>query len=291
MIGITAKPVLDNPAAATRRKHWPIRLWACVGFLVLLAIVAAFPYALAPYEPNAQDLNNILSGPSVAHWLGTDDLGRDVLSRLIVGTRVSLLASCIAVAIAAIVGLPIGIAAGYFGGWVDTILTRVVDAMLCFPPLVLALAVAAVAGPGMVNSMTAVGIVLSPSLARLIRAQVMTVKNSVYVEAARSYSSGPGRMVFRHIVPNSIQPVVVQLAIFLGVALIAEGVLSFLGLGVQPPNSSWGSMLSRAFAFMPQAPMQMFPPGIAIVLTVLAFNMLSDIAQDRFDPRSRERRA
>lgn len=273
------------------RKHASLSFWLCLLVLGGLGVLALFPHQIAPYDPTRQDLNNILAGPSAAHWLGTDDLGRDVLSRMVIGTRVSLGASFIAVAVALLLGLPIGTAAGYFGGWVDSTIMRVVDAVLCFPPLILALAVAAVAGPGMVNSMVAVGVVLTPSLARLIRAQVLAVKESPYVEVARSFSSGSLRIVVRHILPNAIQPVIVQAAIFLGVALIAEAILSFLGLGVQPPAASWGSMLSRAYAFMHQEPLQMFPPGIAIVITVLAFNTLSDIAQDRLDPRARDRRA
>ncbi|MDQ6525075.1 ABC transporter permease [Nocardioides sp. LHD-245] len=269
----------------------PLRLWLCLAVLAVLACCALLPNALAPYDPNAQDLGNILDSPSSAHWLGTDDVGRDVLSRLIAGTRTSLAAGFIAVAVSVLIGLPVGIVAGYFGGWVDAVLMRGVDAVLCFPPLILALGVAAAAGPGLVNSMAAVGIVLSPSLARLIRAQVLAVKERPYVEVARSFSCGPFRIVFRHILPNAMQPVLVQAAIFLGVALIAEAILSFLGLGVQPPAASWGSMLSRAFAFMPQAPRLMFPPGIAIVVTVLVFNMISDLAQERFDPRARDRRA
>lgn len=274
-----------------RLRAVPLRLWLCMVVLTVLACCALFPYALAPYHPDAQDVGNILGAPSSAHWLGTDDLGRDVLSRLIVGTRTSLAASFIAVAVALLIGLPIGIVAGYFGGWVDAVFMRVVDAVLCFPPLILALGVAAVAGPGLVNSMAAVGLVLSPSLARLIRAQVLAVKERPYIEVARSFSCSPFRIVVRHILPNAMQPVLVQAAIFLGVALIAEAILSFLGLGVQPPAASWGSMLSRAYAFMPQAPRLMFPPGLAIVTTVLIFNMISDLAQERLDPRARDRRA
>lgn len=269
----------------------PLRVWLCGLVLAVLACCALFPSLLAPHDPNAQDLSNIFASPSGLHWLGTDDVGRDVLSRLIVGARTSLAASFIAVAVALLVGLPVGILAGYFGGVIDAVLMRVVDAVLCFPPLILALGVAAAAGPGLVNSMAAVGVVLSPSIARLIRAQVLAVKERPYIEVARSFSSGPFRIVFRHILPNALQPVLVQAAIFLGVALIAEAILSFLGLGVQPPAASWGSMLARAFAFMPQAPLLMFPPGLAIVVTVLVFNMISDLSQERLDPRARDRRS
>lgn len=290
----TMTEVTRLPRTGARRKVLRVgspRLWFCVVVLFVLSCFALLPEVLAPYDPNAQNLGAVLNGPSAAHWLGTDDVGRDVLSRLIVGTRSSLAASFIAVGVALLIGLPVGILAGYFGGWVDGVLMRVVDAVLCFPPLILALGVAAIVGPGLVNSMAAVGIVLSPTLARLIRAQVLAVKERPFIEVARSFSCSPSRIMFTHILPNAIQPVLVQAAILLGVALIAEAILSFLGLGVQPPAASWGSMLARSYAFMMQAPGLMFPPGIAIVVTVLAFNMLSDIAQERFDPRARERRA
>lgn len=261
-----------------------------LAILVVLALVAVLASVLAPYDPRMLDVNAILQGPSGAHLLGTDDLGRDVLSRLIYGTRVSLQASLLAMSIAALLGLPIGIVAGYFGGWADNVLMRIVDTLLSFPAIILAIGITASLGPSLTNSMAAVGVVFAPSLARLMRAQILTVKEAPYIEAARSFACSGPRIVFRHILPNAIQPVLVQCAVLLGLALLAEASLSFLGLGVQPPDASWGSMLARAYSFIGLAPLQIITPGVAIAVTVLAFNMLGDAAQIALEPRNRRRR-
>jgi peptide/nickel transport system permease protein len=253
-------------------------------WLLMLTVVAITAPFLAPYDMAQQDLTNILGSPSADHWLGTDELGRDVLSRLLFGARVSLLASFIATAVGLVIGVPIGLLAGYAGGWTDNVLMRIVDTLLAFPGIVLAIAVIAALGPGLVNAMIAVGILFSPSFARLIRGQVLTVKGRLYVDAARTFGSPPWRTIVRHVVPNSIQPVVVQAAFFMAVALLAEAALSFLGLGVQPPTASWGGMLRGAARFIDGAGLQVYPPGLAIALTVLAFNLLGDALRDSFDP-------
>jgi peptide/nickel transport system permease protein len=285
----TASPPRD--LAGQRRRHvtfrWlrgDLRTVLAVAYLAIVGLVAIFGPLLAPASPNAQDLNTILAGPSAHHWLGTDDLGRDLLSRLIYGDRISILASLIAASVAVIVGIPVGILAGYFGGWLDSILMRIVDTLLSFPAIVLAIGVAAALGPSLVHSMIAVGIVFSPTLARLARGQVLTTRERLFVSAAHTYGASSIRVMRRHILPNIIQPMIVQVAFMMGLALLAEAALSFLGLGVQPPTASWGSMLQESFQFIAQAPSQLYPPGLAIALTVLAFNALGDSLRDALDP-------
>lgn len=255
---------------------------AFIGALILVAVLAPI---LAPYSPIEQG-SPILQPPlSEGHLLGTDDVGRDVLSRLIHGTRSSLIASGLAVGIALLIGFPIGLIGGYFGGWVDAIVMRVVDTLLSFPAIILAIGITAVLGPSLTNSMIAVGVVFSPSIARLIRAQILSVKEELYVDAARSFGSSGGHLIRRHLIPNAIQPVLVQASLLLAAALIAEASLSFLGLGVQPPNPSWGAMLARAYTFIRQEPLQMITPGLAIAATAMAFNVLGDAVQTALDPR------
>ncbi|MCQ9368764.1 ABC transporter permease [Brevibacterium sp. 50QC2O2] len=289
----TTNPLPTGPGAsagAVARKPAPSFVkWASIVILagaVLLLVAGRF---ITPYDPNKQDLTSVFSGPSPAHWLGTDDLGRDVLSRMLVGGQATILASLFAVALALVLGLVVGILAGYLGGWVDVVLMRVVDAFLAFPAIVLAIGVTATMGIGLFNAMFAVGIVLAPGIARLARAQTLSVKESTYIEAARSYGArGFRRMVLPHIVPNMIQPVVVQTAVIFGHAMIAEASLSFLSLGVQPPESSWGAVLSRAYAFMSQAPYAIIIPGVAIALMVFAVNIMADEVQTWLDPKRRK---
>jgi peptide/nickel transport system permease protein len=282
-----------EPAGPSRRQRafrWlrgDLRTMLAVAYLVIVGLVAIFGPLLAPASPNAQDLNSILGGSSAHHWLGTDDLGRDLLSRLIYGARISILASLIAAGVAVVIGIPVGILAGYFGGWLDSILMRVVDTLLSFPAIVLAIGVAAALGPSLVHSMIAVGIVFSPTLARLARGQVLTARERLFVSAAHTYGASSLRVMRRHILPNIVQPMIVQVAFMMGLALLAEAALSFLGLGVQPPTASWGSMLQESFQFIGRAPAQLYPPGLAIALTVLAFNALGDSLRDALDPAVR----
>jgi peptide/nickel transport system permease protein len=286
-------PLLREPAGPSRRHRafrWlrgDVRTFLAVTYLVIVGLVAIFGPLLAPDSPNAQDLNSILAGPSAHHLLGTDDLGRDLLSRLIYGDRISILASLIAAGVAVVIGIPVGILAGYFGGWLDAVLMRVVDTLLSFPAIVLAIGVAAALGPSLVHSMIAVGIVFSPTLARLARGQVLTTRERLFVSAAHTYGASSMRVMRRHILPNIIQPMIVQVAFMMGLALLAEAALSFLGLGVQPPTASWGSMLQESFQFISRAPGELYPPGLAIALTVLAFNALGDSLRDALDPAVR----
>jgi peptide/nickel transport system permease protein len=266
-----------------------LRARLATGFLILIIAVGVLAPVVARYSPSAQDFLPF-TGPSWSHWLGTDDLGRDVWSRLVYGARASMTAAFIAVAVALLIGLPLGLLAGFHGGWIDAVLMRVADALLSFPGIVIAIAITAVLGPGLVHSMTAVGIVFSPSVARVARGQVLVTKERVYVDAAVSFGSAPWRILLRHIVPNSVQPVVVQATFMLGLAVIAEASLSFVGLGVQYPDPSFGVMLQRAAQFISLRPSGVYAPGLAIALTVLAFNTLGDSLRDALDPLASTRR-
>jgi peptide/nickel transport system permease protein len=260
-----------------------------VGYLAALAVLAISAPVAAPFSPIAQDVANALQPPDAEHLLGTDDLGRDVLSRLIYGAPTTLYASFLAVMVASVIGVPVGLAAGILGGWADEIISRLIDTLLSFPAIVLAIEVTGALGIGLTDGMIAVGIVFSPSLARLARAQTLVAKRHLYVDAARGIGAGPARIVWRHIVPNVIQPLIVQVTLLLAVALLAESSLSFLGLGVQPPQPSWGAMLARAYGYMDSAPEQMYAPGIAIMLTALAFNALGESLRVALDPTQRSR--
>jgi peptide/nickel transport system permease protein len=260
-----------------------------LAFLVALIILAAFAPVIAPYAPTAQNANDTLAEPSLQHWLGTDDLGRDVLSRLIHGAPATLYASFLAVSVACVIGIPIGLMAGFVGGWVDDVISRIIDTLLSFPAIVLAIGVTGALGIGLTNGMLSVGIVFSPQLARLVRGQTLVVKHELYVDAARCFGASLWRIILRHVLPNAIQPVIVQVTLLLAVALLAEASLSFLGLGVQPPQPSWGAMLARAYSYMEIAPEQMYAPGIAILLTALAFNTLGEALRVALDPTRKRR--
>ncbi|MBM9465542.1 ABC transporter permease [Aeromicrobium sp. YIM 150415] len=269
-----------------RRRAGRFSVWVSYAILAAVALVVVFAGVLSPSSPTAQNLNDILLPMSGAHPLGTDDLGRDVLSRMLHGTRVSVLAAMLAVGIALVVGLPIGIAAGWGNRWLDVGIMRVVDAVMSFPAIVLAIGITATMGPNITNAMIAVGVVLAPAIIRLARAQTMTIRSETYIEAARSFgASGLRRMVLPHVLPNIIQPILVQVAVLMGFALIAEASLSFLQLGVQPPNASWGAVLARSYTFLDQAPMQIFIPGLAIAATVFACNIIGDEIQRLLDPK------
>ena len=277
-----------------RRTVWGImrrdvRAMLSLGYLALLVIVAIFAAKLAPYSPIDQNVAELLLPPSAAHWLGTDDLGRDVLSRLIWGAPNSLYASTFAVGVAIAIGVPIGLLIGFVGGWFDEIVSRFIDALLSFPPIVLAIAVTGVLGISLTNAMLSVGIVFAPVLARLVRAQTLIVKQAVYVDAARAFGASVPQIIIRHIVPNAIQPVIVQVTLMLAIALLAEASLSFLALGVQPPQASWGGMLARAYNYIELAPAQMYAPGLAILLTALAFNALGESLRAALDPTMKRR--
>ena len=245
-------------------------------FVLLLIVMAVFAPLLAPYDPYAQEVVNRLQPPSAEHWLGTDDYGRDVLSRLIFGARISLQASLQAVALALVLGLPLGVIAGYLGGWVDTVLTRIMDALMSAPSLVLAITIVAVLGSGITNAMLAVGLVMAPRFYRVARASTMDVRGDTYIEASVALGCTTSRTIVRHILPNVMPPIVLVISVSLGTAVAAEASLSFLGLGAKAPAASWGSMLSTAASNMQLAPYLVWPPGVMIFLTVLAFTYLGD---------------
>ncbi len=266
-----------------------LRAAVCLAYLAGLVLLAVLAPWIAPYSPTAQKGAEALADPSAAHWLGTDDLGRDVLSRLIFGAPASLYASFLAVSIATGIGVPFGLLAGLLGGWVDRIISRLIDTLLSFPGIVLAIGVTGALGVGLTHGMIACGLVFSPTLARLARAQTLVVKNELYVDAARCFGASTGRILLKHILPNAVQPLIVQLTLLLAAALLAEASLSFLGLGVQVPQPSWGAMLARAYTYIDIAPEQMYAPGFAILLTAMAFNGLGESLRDVLDPTMKRR--
>jgi len=282
---------IEPGEARPRRLRWRLDAGATISllFLLLVALLSIAAPLIAPYSPIAQDLTNTLAEPSVAHWLGTDDLGRDVLSRLIHGAAASLFSSFLAVGVAVALGVPVGLLAGFLGGWTDEVISRGIDTLLSFPAIVLAIAVTGALGIGLVNGMIAVGIVFAPQLARLVRARTLVVRQELYVDAARCFGASTARILWRHVLPNTVQPVIVQVTLLLAGALLAEASLSFLGLGIQPPHASWGAMLARAYQNMEFAPSQMYPPGLAILCTALAFNALGESLRVALDPTMKHR--
>jgi peptide/nickel transport system permease protein len=263
------------------------------GALLALAVIAIFVGAailaplISPYDPDLQTWTAVRKAPSALHWFGTDDVGRDVLARVIFGARASLLAGVISVAIALLIGVPVGLISGYLGGFIDALFSRITDALLACPFLILAIAFAAFLGPSLGNAMIAIGITTTPIFIRLTRGQVMAVKVEDYVEAARAVGNPHWRIALVHILPNILPALLVQATLSIAAAIIAEAALSFLGLGQQPPAPSWGSMLNAAQRFLVNAPWMAIWPGLAIFLTVLSFNLVGDGLRDALDPRSR----
>ncbi len=253
-----------------------------LGFL-LLALAASL---IAPYDPLEQDLYRRLGSPSLTHPFGTDDLGRDILSRVIFGSRISLRIGVVAVLIALVVGTTIGLVAGYFGGLLDQALMRAMDLMLAFPSILLAIGIVAVLGPGLENAMLAVGIVAIPQYARLVRASALSVREKDYVQAVRALGAGDLRILTFAVLPNCVAPLIVQATLGLATAILDAAGLSFLGLGAQPPTPEWGAMLSDGRELILSAPWVLTFPGLAIFLTVLAFNLLGDGLRDALDPRT-----
>jgi peptide/nickel transport system permease protein len=262
---------------------------AVAGLVVLglLIIVGIFGKALAPYGLNDIDIPNRLSGPSALHWFGTDNLGRDTLTRILIAARVSLQVGFIAVGFALVVGVPIGLIAGYYRGAVDSVLMRLMDILFSFPAILLAIAILAVLGPNVTNAMIAIGIVYTPIFARITRGSVLVVSEEVYVRAARSLGATNRRILFRHILPNVAAPIIVQTTLSLAFAILSEAALSFLGLGVQPPNPAWGRMLADGRDYFQQNPWMGIFPGLAILVTVMAFNFVGDGLRDALDPKQK----
>lgn len=283
----TGAEVWDEPGLGRRTLNWlrgdPRAALSLVVLVVILGAALLAPW-LAPHDPTAQNFDQMLNGPSAEHWLGTDDLGRDVFSRLMHGGANSLYAALLAVAVALVIGVPLGLIAGFVGGWTDTLISRVIDTFLSFPAIILAVAVTGAMGIGLTNAMFSVGLVFAPQIARLIRARTLVVRQELYVDAARCFGASPLRLLLRHVLPNAIQPVIVQSTLLLAVALLAEASLSFLGLGVQPPDVSWGAMIARGYMYMSIVPEQMYAPGLIIMITAVAFNALGESLRAALDP-------
>ncbi|MBM3478437.1 MAG: ABC transporter permease [Alphaproteobacteria bacterium] len=284
----TAAARIDSPGRRALRKL--LRRKAAVFGLCVVALfvlVALLAPWIAPNDPVKTSWTAIRKAPSALHWFGTDENGRDILSRIIHGASASLRAGVISVSIAVALGVPIGLLAGYRGGWIDAIISRVTDAMLACPFLILAIAMAAFLGPSLRNAMIAIGISATPIFVRLARGATMATMVEDYVEAARAVGNPRWRIALRHVLPNIVPPVLVQATLAIAMAIIAEASLSFLGLGQQPPAPSWGSMLNAAQRFLGQAPWMAIFPGLSIFVVVLAFNLLGDGLRDALDPKGR----
>ncbi|RAV19652.1 ABC transporter permease [Paenibacillus contaminans] len=256
--------------------------------IVFYLLVALLAPLIAPHDPYLVDLVNKLKPPSAEHLLGTDDKGRDVLSRLIYGTRLSLAVGFVAVLIGAFFGIILGLLAGYYGKWVDTVIMRVVDVLLAFPGILLALAIVSALGPSLVNVMIAVGVFSIPMFARIVRGSTLTVKKLEYIDAIRSLGAGDARIIFVHILPNIMSPIIVQATLRIATAILSAAGLSFLGLGAQPPMAEWGAMLSNGRDFMFTVPTLALFPGIAISTLVIGFNVFGDGLRDALDPRMKQ---
>jgi peptide/nickel transport system permease protein len=292
-VAATPRAVVAAPDVAARvrrsrfRREWRNPIGLVGAAIVLLTIVIALlAPVISPYAPSAQGFGRLMA-PSAEHWMGTDELGRDQLSRIIYGARVSLQVGAVSVVLALAAGLLIGITAGFYRGWLDDWLMRVVDIVFAFPGLVLAIVIAGLLGPSRTNAMIAIGIVYAPAFARVIRGSVLSVMAESYVEAARVVGASDRRIMLRHLLPNIMAPIIVLTTVYLSTAILSEASLSFLGLGTQPPEPSWGGMLNAARRFMELAPWLAIFPGGAIMLVVLGFNFLGDGLRDVLDPRIR----
>jgi len=255
--------------------------------ILLLIITAIFAPLIAPYDPYEQNLNEYLQQPSWGHILGTDELGRDTLSRIIYSSRISLLVGIVSVGIAAGAGILLGLIAGFFGGWLNVIIMRFIDALMAIPPIILALAIATALGGGINNIIIGIGVALVPVYCRTMCGLVLSIKQTDYIMAGRLIGAGNLRIMFRHILLNSFPPFLVLITLQLGFAILAEAGLSFLGLGVTPPGAAWGSMIARGYGYLLSRPILSLAPGVCIIIVVLAFNLLGDGFRDAIDPRLR----
>ena len=255
---------------------------AALVYLVVITLAAVFSPVIGRYDPAAQDLMNALSGPTWAHWLGTDSFGRDNWARLIDATRLSLMAPLLAVGIAIVIGVPAGLVAGYFGSTVDWVISRLIETLMSLPSLILVVCLIGALGPGFVNAMIALGIVYAPRLARVVRSATLAVAEETFIEASRSIGVGTGRILAMHVLPNILSPVIVQISLMMGLAILTEAGLSYIGLGAQPPTASWGVMIRQGFEYIYDSSFNMVPPGLMIAFTVLAFNFLGDAIRDSF---------
>jgi peptide/nickel transport system permease protein len=262
-------------------------LYAGTAILLLLTAAALFAPVVAPYDPLGQNLDQDLIPRSSEHWLGTDKLGRDILSRIIYGGRISLLVGITTVALSLAIGIVIGSLSGYFGGWIDQMLMRLVDILMAFPGILLAIAFTAVLGPGLDHVILALCLIGWTSYARLVRGEILSLRERDFIQAARSLGCRPKRIILRHLLPNLLPPLLIQSTFGLAAAIVAEGSLSFLGLGVEPPTPSWGAMLNDGRQFLLVAPHLTTYPGLGLMITVLALNLIGDALQDRLDRRNR----
>lgn len=302
---LTSNPTIGDMVIPERKeKHESLwkDVWAGIysnkaslislGFILILAIIAivtkVFPQVL-PYDPYAQDLGSALLAPSSEHWFGTDQQGRDIFSRVLVGTQISLTVGFAAVAISLSVGVLLGSIAGYWGGAVDTVIMRIMDMMLSIPSILLAIAFMAALGPGIEKAVIAIGLVAIPEYARIVRSEILSIKEHDYIAAARVIGDSNAAIIFRHIVPNILPSIIVRATLGISTAVLDTAALGFLGLGVQPPLAEWGDMLGRGRSEIFRAPWLMIFPGLAIMLTVLAFNLLGNGIRDGLDPKARKR--
>ncbi len=288
---LSAYSLTATPSLWTRLRRTAARAPIGTGALVVILILALMAVAapvFAPYDPQEQDYNQLLQSPSVEHPFGTDRIGRDLLSRIIYGTRVSFMVGVVAVGVALAIGAPLGLIAGYFRGVTDEVIMRILDAFIAFPGIIFALAIVSVLGSSLTNVMLAIGISSVPLFARLTRSQVLSLRQSDYVLAASSAGASDLRVMFRHIMPNATSPLIVQATLGLGFAVLAEAGLGYLGVGVQPPTPTWGSDLNQGSPLLERAPWLSIAPGMAIFILVLAFNLLGDALRDQLDPRTRK---
>jgi peptide/nickel transport system permease protein len=265
--------------------RWIVILGAVIIFLLIIAAIFA-PW-IAPYNPNKIDLASSLQAPSSQHWLGTDQAGRDVLSRIIYGSRIAVSVGLVVVILAGLVGMSLGLLAGYFGGWIQTLIMRCMDALMALPPLILMLSIAVMLGGGLLNVLIALAISFMPTYCRLMCAQVLSVKEYDYVMAATVIGGSDLRIMFRHLVPNTFPPLLVIITLDLGFAILAEASLSFLGIGINPPTATWGAMINNGNRYLMTNPLLSLAPGVAIILVVMAFNLVGDGLRDALDPRLR----
>lgn len=291
-----AVDVNDIAPIAPRRSEWRrfrrvflSRKLVMIGMVILLFLVfiAIFAPWLAPFPPNIPVLEDALQNPNSAHWLGTDALGRDLLSRIMWGARTSLGIGLVVVALASVIGVILGLLAGYYGGWINAVIMRIIDALMSFPMIILALVIAALLGNGIKNVVIALSIAMMPSYARVMCAQVLSIKENDYITASRSLGSSNPRIMFSHILHNCLPPLIVMITMMLGSVILAEAGLSYLGIGISPPTPSWGSMINDGQQYLLDIPIISFAPGVALMFTIFAFNMIGDGLRDALDPSLR----